>query len=543
MTNIKQGILDHFGMWPWIILLAIMLFTAAVRIRLLDVPLERDEGEYAYGGQMLLQGFLPYEIPSLYKYKLPGIYFLYAVILCVFGQTASAVHLGLLIANLTTILLLFLLAKKLFGHLAGVTTAAFYAIISLSTSVLGLFAHAEHFVVLAAVAGILLLLLAFENYRWWKLFLSGFLLGCAYVIRQHGAAFAAFGALYLLYQLIRQTKGKRLTAASHFIIFCAGTVSPLLLTCFVFLLAGTFNKFWFWAFVYARKNLDFMPFSVGMELLVENMSKIMVSSLLIWFLALLGFVALIKGPKLRSQRFFVLAFFVFSFLSVCPGMYFRRHYFVLLLPAVALFAGLGVTQIREYILRERQPWISNAASIGAVLIAIFFTVCLEYKVLFTLSPISVSRLTYGTNPFPESLEIASYIEKHSDSNDTVAILGSEPQILFYAKRRSPTGYTDTYEMMKSHPYAIQMQKEMIDEIEATSPKLIIFVHTRVSWLPEPGSHNLIFDWFEQYQQKYYRQVGVVDIRTAASTIYCWDAEAFNYEPVSENWIAVFKRRN
>ena len=97
--------------------------------------------------------------------------------------------------------------------------------------------------------------------------------------------------------------------------------------------------------------------------------------------------------------------------------------------------------------------------------------------------------------------------------------------------------------MKSHPYAQQMQREMISEIESAAPKFIIFVRSYLSWLPEPGSCNDIFDWFEQYQQKYYTRVGIVDIRNASSTVYRWDEEAFNYEPASENWIAVFKRKN
>jgi hypothetical protein len=34
----------------------IFLFVAFVRIRLMDVPLERDEGDYAYTEQLILQG-------------------------------------------------------------------------------------------------------------------------------------------------------------------------------------------------------------------------------------------------------------------------------------------------------------------------------------------------------------------------------------------------------------------------------------------------------------------------------------------------------
>ena len=41
-------------------LLLILAVVTAIRIRLLDFPLQRDEGEYAYAGQLLLQGVTPY---------------------------------------------------------------------------------------------------------------------------------------------------------------------------------------------------------------------------------------------------------------------------------------------------------------------------------------------------------------------------------------------------------------------------------------------------------------------------------------------------
>ena len=40
----------------------------ATRLRLLGIPLERDEGEYAYGGQLILQGIPPYKF--VYRPKL-----------------------------------------------------------------------------------------------------------------------------------------------------------------------------------------------------------------------------------------------------------------------------------------------------------------------------------------------------------------------------------------------------------------------------------------------------------------------------------------
>jgi hypothetical protein len=80
---------------PWLLIAITIAVIAGLRFRLLDVPLERDEGEYAYAGQLILQGIPPYSL--VYNMKLPGVYEAYALILAVFGQTHTAIHLGLLI--------------------------------------------------------------------------------------------------------------------------------------------------------------------------------------------------------------------------------------------------------------------------------------------------------------------------------------------------------------------------------------------------------------------------------------------------------------
>src|SRR5687767_1267946 len=94
--------------WPWALLVLILLGSAAVRIRLLDVPLDRDEGEYAWMGSLILEGIPPYA--RAYHGKMPGIYLVYALGLAAFGPTIAAVHLLLAIANALAIVLMFRLA-------------------------------------------------------------------------------------------------------------------------------------------------------------------------------------------------------------------------------------------------------------------------------------------------------------------------------------------------------------------------------------------------------------------------------------------------
>jgi hypothetical protein len=111
-----NGKLVQFAWWA----LAIIVFTlvVAIRIRLLGIPLERDEGEYAYAGQLILQGVPPYKLA--YNMKFPGTYAAYALIMSIFGQTIHAIHLGLLLINIATIALVFLIGRRLFNTIAGI---------------------------------------------------------------------------------------------------------------------------------------------------------------------------------------------------------------------------------------------------------------------------------------------------------------------------------------------------------------------------------------------------------------------------------------
>src|SRR5580704_11917970 len=82
---------------PWLLVALVIVFVALLRLRLLQIPLERDEGEYAYAGQLILQGIPPYQIA--FNMKFPGTYAAYAVILGLFGQTPAGIHMGLLLVN------------------------------------------------------------------------------------------------------------------------------------------------------------------------------------------------------------------------------------------------------------------------------------------------------------------------------------------------------------------------------------------------------------------------------------------------------------
>ena len=112
-TKRKLHLQNSHHLWQWAGLAVALLLAAVCRLHLLQIPLERDEGEFAYMGQLILHGIPPYLLA--FNMKLPGIYYAYAALMGVFGTTTGAIHFGLLLVNFATIVMVFFMAKRLFG--------------------------------------------------------------------------------------------------------------------------------------------------------------------------------------------------------------------------------------------------------------------------------------------------------------------------------------------------------------------------------------------------------------------------------------------
>jgi hypothetical protein len=534
--NDRQSQQANLRVAVWGLLLVVFL-TMVIRYGLIEVPFERDEGEYAYGGQLILQGILPYQ--QIYNMKLPGIYAAYAGLMAVFGQTHMGIHLGLMFINAATIVLVFLLAKQLYDSIVGLVAAAAFAIMSLLPSVQGISAAAEHFVILFSIGGLWMLVKALDKDMPMLILISGLMLGCGFLMKQHGAAFILFGGLYILIQQIRfqPVLGKHLFFKIG--LFTLGAMVPYGITCVVFIFNGTFEKFWFWTFKYAKAYTALTPLSEGWSLFKARALYIIQSAPLLWLLVLLGLPVLWLDKHARRRLIFVGMFFVFSFMAICPGFYFRPHYYILLLPAAALLAGISIAAINNH-LTNRPLILKYGIPLLLAGICVFGSIYQHRHFLFNMTPIQLSRTVYGINPFPETLQIAQFVRANTEEKDRIAVLGSEPQIYFYSDRRSASGYVYMYALMENHEYAIEMQKEMIKDIESTRPKFLILVNVDTSWRETQIFHTLLLDWIQDYQAKHYRLVGMAEIYRE-NTRYHW-AQNAKWPPNSPLWIAVLQRK-
>lgn len=529
----------HRPLWAWWVIVAIVLFSAIIRYGLLDVPLERDEGEYAYAGQLILQGLLPYQ--DLYNMKLPGIYAVYAIMLSIFGQTHTGIHWGLLIVNAATIIMVFLLTRRLTDTLAGLVAGACFAVLSAGQCVQGVFANAEHFVILPATGGLILLLRAMDEDRPLFFFFSGLLLGTGFLIKQHGGAFVALGGMYLIVDQLSRRPLKWPRLFRRCVIFVFGALSPYCVTCLIFISAGAFDEFWFWTVDYARAYTSQVPVENAWDMFNPKALEILGAAPLVWALAGLGVSSIFWIKQDRKRWIFLSMFACFSFLAICPGFFFRPHYFVLLLPVSAVFAGVGTSALTDVISKGRSGIMQYMVPVGLVGMCLTFTIYQQRDFLFLMSPVQACRFTYQLNPFPESLKISRFIRDNTKQDDRIAILGSEPQIFFYSGRRSATGFIYMYPLMEEHDYALEMQKRMIREIETARPEILAFVRIGSSWLQHKCSHELLFDWFREYHKAHYIPAGLVEIFKDRS-LYHWVPD-MRWPPRSPLWILLLKRKD
>jgi hypothetical protein len=518
-----------------LVLLLALAFSVLVRVRLLDVPLERDEGEYAYMGRLILEGTPPYA--EAYNMKLPGIYVVYAGILALFGETIRGIHLGLLAANVLAIVLVFAIARRFLRKLGAAAAAACYAVLSASRGVQGVFANAEHFLLVFVLAGFLVLARPDALRRAGRIFLAGLLLGAGFVVKQHGAAFVLLGFLLVAGATVRE-KARASHLGARVLAFAAGACVPYALVLFWMAAAGTLRAFRHWTVEYAGAYVSQVPLGEVPGRFLALFGGVAGHAPSIWILAGGGVVSLLLS---RARRALVLlAALFFSLAAVSPGFYFRPHYFVLLLPAASLLAGEGMERIERLLGRRFGSGASAGVASLALLLALAFAVHRERAFFFTMTPEEACRSTYGLNPFVESIEIGERVRERTRPDERIAVIGSEPQIYFYADRRAATGFLYMYPLMEAQPFARAMQEQMIAEIERASPAVLVFVRNRHSWAVRPDSETLLLDWFDTYRERHYRLAGLIEQHPERS-VHHWGAER-PWPPRTSDWIALLERR-
>ena len=277
-----------------------------------------------------------------------------------------------------------------------------------------------------------------------SLFISGLFYGLAFLIKQHAIFFVAFALIYYAWVSIRKAPFdfKKIASGSALLLFAAAI--PFGTSCALLYAAGVFRAFWFWTFAYGAEYVTENSLSNAPDLLGTKIPMVIKYWAGVWIIAGIGFTSILWNRTMRSRWAFIAGITLFSFLTICPGFYFRNHYFVTMLPVVALLAGIATTSLMRLIPERGIVRVTQAIPLLMIAAALMYPIVRYREFFFTAAPARASQMMYGVSPFTDSVEVAAYIKKHTTMDDRIAVFGSEPQICFYAGRKSATGYIYMY---------------------------------------------------------------------------------------------------
>ena len=432
------------------------LIVVAVRLHRLDVALERDEGEYAYIAQMFLRGEAPYT--EAYTMKLPGVPLCYALAFVVFGETTRAIHLAGLIADMLSALSIAWLCRSVAAPdgrasraLPAIAASCFMVLSSLLCFE-GFTANCEKFVVVFVASSFAVFAASRARAA---IFGAGLLMGMAFLCKQQ-----ALPLLVLLCAMagLRGGTGRPRLFDRAVFVLCAGfgILTPYIATIISAIWLDVFDAFWFQTVSYASKYVGISEEPMRLFLKV---ARRMAAQPLLWF-AVVGVVLLpIARSIIVGARWTVVLWFVGAALALSIGLHFRPHYFFYITAPLAVAAGTLAVSSR---------WFSLALNV-----CLLATLWLNSGNFFLRTDEEVSEAVYRQTIFNDAIHVAELLAVETAPDERVLILGSEPELLFLANRRSVTPYIYFYPLLEPQPFAEAQQREVIDDVLLSSPDHLV----------------------------------------------------------------------
>lgn len=525
------------------LLILFLLIMFMIRLNFKEMSFERDEGTYAYMGKLLTEGKKPYSF--FYEMKPPALYYMYGLMVAIFGTSVAALHIGFFLLNAITSVFMYFWVRKMFNPAAGTLAAVAYSIISTSAHASGLTIQSEHLLCLFVIPGLWLLWEAMDSNKIWQWMLSGALLSWAMLIKQNALFFIAFAGLVMILHhfLVKKEKGIS-SLIKPVLLFGSGVLIPIVIVLGILLTNGTFKDFIFFIYEYPKSQyLSTIEFPRGMGYLQNRFEAIKFDYEIIWYPALIGLVAFWIFGKNMFLKIVLTLLFVLSLLSIAPGLRFYGHYWIHFLPAIAVLFAASIFLLTDKL--KTAGIIKNPQFIAMMIlcVAFFINLSTNKNYYFNADPERVVRAVYGSNLFPESRKVSDYLNTKMTKDDKLVVFGSEPQIYLYTNKDAISRHFYCGNLVQNHPIVKDWVKEFKSDYAKANPKYAVWVQQPYSWsVPRNGNTSFI-DWAYDQLKKDYHPIGYADYIGPSQTEYVWDAAAMPYKPKGQEYMMVLQRNN
>ena len=520
----EVSIKDKRPAWVLPALVSVMTLVGLMSLVELPVPPGRDQGIFLYHGWGLIEGLVPYR--DMWDHKPPGIYFLYAIALKLFGHRYVAVNVLDIFWRLATVAAVYLVAARLYGRREGLIAAIFYGVWA---AVIG-----SGFWWTAQAEGFMVLPLVLSVYFYFRDDIAASVLGGICVAAAMLLKTTAFLMLVFLLAHVLITPRKtwepfpKRSKALSFTFGIIFVAAPLSL---YFLFSYAFDDLW-------ETVVTFNLYHSGVTFPISEFFQKF--RFLFYFFPPFWLAVWIKAasnPEEKNKHVgFVTVWLIVTLLMVLvQRKYFLYHFFMLIGPAAVLAArGLGI--ILDYVF-SRNAFLKRAL-IGIVT-ALWIIAGTAYWIRWVYWPYPIHYRSFefmsgkigkgeyfgrfidpkGDINLVEDRAVAAYVRDRTRPGDKVLVWGFEPLVNFWAVRFAPTRFNSNYPLTfkPSHGVTIRLRekwrKAFIGEIQKAPPIYIAVVHHDINALENESSDVQLkeFSEFENFiANNYARETQIGD---------------------------------
>jgi len=211
------------------------------------------------------------------------------------------------------------------------------------------------------------------------------------------------------------------------------------------------------------------------------------------------------------------------------------QYYIMIMPFWALLTAAGIRSLASLIVRfldRPKRWIEHFLLCFSVIILVLPDVP---WLTYTPEQFVAESLTEN-NPLLVAQPAARRVAELTTTNEFICVVGSDPEILCYAKRTSPTRFVTAYELVFQSPFKHRYQQEMMRDLREHPPAMIVLTS---SWLSMESPPSELFNYIKNLLAKDYDQIGgyVAHERTLN-----WSEPLANKD-VAHSVLTLFKRKS
>lgn len=476
--------ISHFAPYKYLLLPIIvgLIILSFGKLPFLNAHHGHDQGGYMYMGKAISEGMVPYR--DLWDHKNPGLSYIHSVAYTLGADSIVTFRVIEFIWTVLTFLLFIAVLTRLYktGPPVAIGLSILYfalilAHVDFATVDGG--GYTESFLTLPNLLAVFLLLI-YEKTKHPLLPLGiGVLLFASFMLKQSGVLLV-LPVLYFLAAVWWKDRHQWRTSLrpifKAWAFLSLGFFVPLVLLLWYFYAAGALPA-------YIDNTILFNKlYASGTTVLTKFLGSIYIAHQytlgfpVTYFLFAAGIVTLLIRRNVYS--YLLIGWFITDMIGITSTNKFYGHYYVQLFPVLSLIAGAGIISLTE----ASKTFLKEHRSIFIViLVPLFFLLFIPYISNPAMAYINkwseLRRHVMTENTTNVTPEILTYVDEHTDPNDTIYIWSSN-QIYIYLRTdtwsASPYFHAIPFSATHAPGYATDDRwKELKQDLKEKKPKLIL----------------------------------------------------------------------